>query len=61
MSKILIIEDDPQMSRNIEEILLLSNYQTLTANDGYSGLQLAQEHSPDIILCDIMMPKVDGY
>jgi len=61
MSKILIIDDDPHIRYNIEQILELYNYQTLTASDGYMGLHLAKKHLPDLIVCDVVMPKIDGY
>ncbi|AFZ55841.1 response regulator [Anabaena cylindrica FACHB-243] len=61
MKKILIIEDEPQIRNNIKEILELSDFETLVAENGLQGLQLAQEKHPDLILCDLMMPELDGY
>jgi len=60
-SNILIIEDNLEMCENISAILQLANYEVFTANNGKSGIELAHRHKPDIILCDIMMPELDGY
>jgi CheY-like chemotaxis protein len=61
MGKILVIEDEPQMRRNIMTILELEGHQTVGAENGRVGLALAREHQPDLIFCDITMPDVDGY
>jgi CRP-like cAMP-binding protein len=61
MKKILLIEDNPEMRENTSEILELANYEVITAENGKLGIQAAREHSPDMILCDIMMPQLDGY
>ncbi len=61
MKRILVIEDNPDMLDNIVEILELANYQVITAQDGKAGIALAREDHPDLILCDIMMPGIDGY
>jgi len=58
---ILLIEDNPEMSENIANILELERYRVLTAANGKTGVAMAQEHHPDLILCDIMMPELDGY
>lgn len=58
---ILVIEDEEQVLYNIEEILELSGYQVLIAEDGETGWQMAKSELPDLIVCDIMMPKLDGY
>ena len=58
---ILLIEDNPMMRENTAEILELANYKVLTAQNGKEGLQLAAQTRPDLILCDIMMPELDGY
>jgi DNA-binding response OmpR family regulator len=60
MKKILVIEDEVQIRENISEILALSGFETLTAETGLQGLELARKHAPDLILCDIMMPELDG-
>lgn len=59
--KILVIEDQPDVRENIEELLQLSNYAPITAANGKEGVKMALEHKPDLILCDIMMPEMDGY
>lgn len=59
--KILIIEDQEEVRENIEELLSLSNYLTVTAENGKEGIKKALAESPDLILCDIMMPEMDGY
>ena len=61
MKKILVIEDDAQMRKNVTTILQMENFDVLTANDGAEGLALARQQKPDLILCDIMMPKADGH
>ena len=61
MNKILVIEDEPEMRRNLATILKLERYQPLTAENGRMGLQLASKERPDLILCDVMMPELDGY
>lgn len=58
---ILIIEDNRDVRENTSEILELANYNVLTANDGKEGLEIARKNKLDLILCDIMMPELDGY
>ena len=60
-SKILIIEDNHDVRENLSEILTLSGYETFTASNGKEGVQAALDKRPDLILCDIMMPELDGY
>src|SRR5688500_8285959 len=60
-NKILIIEDNLDVRENLSELLALSGYETITANNGKEGVQAALNQSPDLILCDIMMPELDGY
>ncbi len=59
--KILLIEDTLEVRENTAEILELSGYEVFTAENGKEGGVLAREAEPDIIICDIMMPKLDGY
>ena len=61
MTKILIIEDEPFIRENLEDILALEGFETLIATDGLMGIQLAQQSLPDLIICDIMMPYGNGY
>ncbi|MCU0340870.1 MAG: response regulator [Spirosomaceae bacterium] len=61
MKKILLIEDNIDMRENTTEILELARYQVLTAENGKEGVKIAQREQPDLIICDIMMPELDGY
>jgi len=61
MKTILIIEDQPDMRENIATILEMEDFAVLEATNGREGLNLALEEKPDLILCDIMMPEMDGY
>ena len=61
MKKILLIEDNLEVRENTEEILELANYAVVTAENGKIGVAKAIEEQPDIIICDIMMPELDGY
>lgn len=61
MKKVLVIEDNEAILENTAEILELSNYEVYTATNGKMGIEQAIATKPDLILCDIMMPEVDGY
>jgi len=61
MKTILIIEDDTALRENTAELLELANYQVLSAPNGSIGIEKAKLEQPDIVVCDIMMPEVDGY
>ncbi len=61
MKKILVIEDEAEMRRNLATILRLEQYQTMVAENGRVALQLAERDPPDLVLCDVMMPELDGY
>lgn len=61
MSKILLIEDNKDMRENTAEILALSNFEVHTADNGKEGVDKAKRLMPDLIICDIMMPELDGY
>jgi|SRR5579863_92544 len=61
MKKILVIDDNLDIRENSIEILELSGYQVFGASDGQGGIDLAIREIPDIIICDIMMPLMDGY
>ncbi len=61
MKKILVIEDNTDVRENIEEILSLSDYEVVTAGNGVEGIEQAISTKPDLILCDVMMPKLDGF
>ena len=61
METILLIEDNTEIRENMAEILEMAGYHVFCADNGKKGLSLALEHKPDLILCDIMMPVLDGY
>jgi CheY-like chemotaxis protein len=62
MSKvILIVEDDPKSLKLTKDLLDMSGYSTIQATDGAQGVELAKAQMPDLVLMDIMMPKMDGY
>jgi len=61
MKKILIIEDQPQMRRNLATILEMEGFEVSLAENGNAGVVQAQALKPDLIICDVMMPELDGY
>lgn len=61
MKKILVIDDNADIRENTAEILMLAGYQSITAENGKKGVELAMKEHPDLIVCDIMMPELDGY
>lgn len=61
MKKILLIEDNQNIRENTAEILELANYKVFTAENGKAGVELALQEKPDLVICDIMMPVLDGY
>lgn len=61
MQKILLIEDNDELRENIAEILELANYRVITAENGKAGVDKAVNENPDLIICDIMMPELDGF
>jgi len=61
MKKILVIEDEPEMRRNLITIVRLERFRPLPAENGRVGVELAKKEKPDLILCDVMMPELDGY
>jgi DNA-binding NarL/FixJ family response regulator len=58
---ILVIEDEPEMRRNLTTILRLEKFRPLSAENGRVGVEVARQEKPDLILCDVMMPELDGY
>ncbi|PRX54656.1 response regulator [Flagellimonas meridianipacifica] len=61
MKNILLIEDNKDVLENTAEILGLANYNVIKARNGMEGVALARQNKPDIIVCDILMPELDGY
>lgn len=61
MKKVMLIEDDTILRENTAELLELSGYKVRTAADGKKGIIVTKEYLPDVIVCDIMMPVLDGY
>ncbi|PWT77584.1 MAG: transcriptional regulator [Bacteroidetes bacterium] len=61
MRSILIIDDHDEIRENIAEILDLAGYKTFTAENGKKGVEAAIKQKPDLIVCDVMMPELDGY
>ena len=61
MRSILLIEDNNELRENTAEILELANYKVTSAENGKVGIQSALQKKPDLIICDVMMPELDGY
>lgn len=61
MTKILVIEDEELLRVNTVLMLEFEDFHAISAKNGLMGVQLAQEQIPDLILCDVMMPELDGY
>jgi DNA-binding response OmpR family regulator len=61
MTRVLIVEDDPSIARGIADNLVFENYEVLTARDGETGLRLLREERPDLVILDLMLPKLSGH
>ena len=61
MKSILLIEDNDELRENTAEILELANYKVVSAANGKLGIKAALKNKPDLIICDVMMPELDGY
>lgn len=61
MPKILVVEDDTQVRISLSELFISEGYQVYAAENGLKGIKAALENLPDLILCDVMMPELDGY
>lgn len=61
MSLILVIEDDARVQDSIADLLDTQGYEVLKAQNGKDGIQLAADHLPSLILCDVMMPSINGF
>lgn len=61
MTKVLVIEDNEAVREGIVEVLELVNINVLEAKNGFIGVHLAKEQLPDLIICDVIMPGINGY
>lgn len=61
MTRILIVEDEPAIVRGLVDNLKFESYEVVTAGDGEAGYRLIQEKKPDLIILDLMLPKLSGY
>lgn len=61
VAKILVIEDEANVRENLVELLEAEDFEVFSAKNGFEGISFAQEHRPELILCDITMPELDGY
>jgi CheY-like chemotaxis protein len=61
MKKILVIEDENFIRENVIELLEIEGYEAVGAENGLVGVDLVKEYQPNLILCDVMMPELDGY
>ena len=61
MTKILIVDDEKDIVETLSFMLEAKGFEIISAYDGEEGLKLAKEESPDLIILDVMMPKINGY
>ena len=61
MAKILVVEDEASLQKAMMDVLAMNNYEVAGASDGEEGLRLARELHPDLILLDIILPKMNGF
>ena len=61
MNKILVVDDDPVIVKLLQNILSAEDFQVIAASDGLDAMTQVKEHKPDLIVLDIMMPKINGY
>jgi DNA-binding response OmpR family regulator len=61
MVKLLLVDDEKQLIEMVQMRLEANGYEVITANDGQEGLEKAKTENPDLIMLDVMMPKMDGY
>ena len=59
--KLLLVEDDTSLRENVAELLELSGFNVCSASNGRIAVDMAKKELPDLVLCDIMMPELDGY
>ena len=58
---VLVVEDSPTMRRQLQELLQDAGYETITANDGEIAIELIEQHHPEVVILDIVLPKKNGY
>jgi DNA-binding response OmpR family regulator len=61
MTRLLIVEDDPEVLRGLQDNLLAESYEVLTAREGESGYRMIRERAPDLVILDLMLPRMSGY
>jgi len=61
MPKILVIDDSGFQRKVLSSILAGAGYQVVTAEDGEAGFEMARKEAPDLVICDLLMPGIDGY
>ena len=61
MTRILIIEDEDAIRANLRRFLSMEGYEVVEADNGRTGVEAARSHLPDLIICDLMMPELDGF
>lgn len=61
MSRILVIEDEDAIRANLRRFLRMEGHEVIEADNGRAGVAAAREHVPDLIICDLMMPELDGF
>src|SRR5262249_28366381 len=61
MTTVLVIEDEDSIRLNVVETLTYEGFSTIEASNGLAGVEMAVQHVPDLIICDVMMPELDGY
>lgn len=61
MTRILVVEDDPSILRGLKDNLLVESYEVLTASDGETGYRLIRDQKPDLVILDLMLPRMSGY
>ncbi len=59
--KILVVDDEPDILMGIKDLLTFEGFQVITAEDGQTALSVARKENPDLIILDLMLPKLDGY
>ena len=61
MKKILLVEDTPDLLKNLSDVLRMEGFEVIPAVDGIDGLEQLNHHTPDLIITDVLMPRMNGY